>query len=105
MSGVATAWGPIMTAGGIRFRLWAPGEQEVRLRMDGTDHPMAKEVDSPGDAAFMPAGTIHASFNPSDGESRLLAVFGPSVGAGFDTIEMAAEAPWDTLRVTERVSG
>ena len=52
----------------------------------------------PGDAAFMPAGTVHASFNAGDTRPRLLAVFGPGVGSGFDTIDMAGEAPWNTLR-------
>ena len=50
----------------------------------------------------MPAGTVHASFNAGDGEARLLAVFGPSVGTGFDTIDMAGDAPWSTLRATNR---
>ena len=53
----------------------------------------------------MPAGTVHASFNAGDGEARLLAVFGPCVGAGFDTIDMAGDAPWSTLRAAEPVAG
>ena len=64
-----------------------------------------RRILDPGDAAFMPAGTVHASFNAGDSDARLLAIFGPSVGTGFDTIEMAGEAPWNTLRVTERVPG
>ena len=64
-----------------------------------------RRILDPGDAAFMPPGTVHASFNASDGDARLLAIFGPSAGGGFDTIEMAGEAPWSTLRVTERVPG
>ena len=64
-----------------------------------------RRILGPGDAAFMPAGTVHASFNASDGESRLLAVFGPSVGTGFDTIEMAGDAPWSTLRAAKPVAG
>ena len=39
------------------------------------------------------------SFHAGDGDSRLLAIFGPSVGdAGIETIEMSGEAPWSTLR-------
>jgi quercetin dioxygenase-like cupin family protein len=64
-----------------------------------------RRILGPGDAAFMPAGTVHASFCAGDGEARLLAVFGPSIGSGFETIEMAEEAPWNTLRVAEPVAG
>lgn len=51
-----------------------------------------------GDAAFIPAGLVHASFNAGDGDARLLAIFGPCVGDGFTTVEVAAEAPWKDLR-------
>jgi malto-oligosyltrehalose trehalohydrolase len=44
MSRSAAAWGPVPTEGGIRFRLWAPGEQNVRLRLGGADQPMAKNA-------------------------------------------------------------
>lgn len=52
----------------------------------------------PGDAAFLPAGAVHASFNAGDTEARLLAIFGPSVGEGFETIEVGDENPWKDLR-------
>jgi quercetin dioxygenase-like cupin family protein len=57
-----------------------------------------KRVLGPGDAAFIPAGTVHASFNVGDGEAKLLAIFGPCVGEGFEVIDMAGEAPWSSLR-------
>ena len=59
-----------------------------------------KRVLGPGDAAFIPAGVVHASFNVGDGEAKLLAIFGPCVGDGFEVIDMAGEAPWNSLRVT-----
>lgn len=53
----------------------------------------------PGDSAFVPAGVVHASYTVGDAPSRLVAIFGPSVGAaGFTTIEMAGEEPWRSLR-------
>ena len=33
--------GPSFEDGGIRFRLWAPGEKRVELVIDGRDHPIA----------------------------------------------------------------
>ena len=58
-----------------------------------------KRVLGPGDSAFVPPGVVHASFNVGRSEARLLAIFGPCAGAGFETIEMAGEAPWNSLRV------
>ena len=51
-----------------------------------------------GDAAFIPAGMVHASFNVGEVDARLIAIFGPCVGEGFETIEVAGEAPWKGLR-------
>jgi quercetin dioxygenase-like cupin family protein len=52
----------------------------------------------PGDAVVVPPGTVHASFNAGSTEATLLAIFGPAIGEGFETIEMAAESPWKDLR-------
>jgi quercetin dioxygenase-like cupin family protein len=52
----------------------------------------------PGDSAFLPAGVVHASHNALDGESRVLAIFGPCVGDGFASEELADVEPWSTLR-------
>ena len=51
-----------------------------------------------GDAAFIPKGVVHASFNAGDGDARLVAIFGPCVGDGFTTVEVGGEAPWKGLR-------
>ena len=52
-----------------------------------------------GDAVFIPAGMVHASFNSGKGDARMIAIFGPCVGeAGFETIDVAEEAPWNGLR-------
>ena len=50
------------------------------------------------DAAFIPAGMIHASFNVGEGDVKMLAIFGPSAGDGFETIEMSSKAPRKALR-------
>ena len=57
-----------------------------------------KRILVPGDAAFIPANTVHGSFTVGDKESRLLAIFGPCVGDGFISVEVASEAPWNSLR-------
>ena len=55
-----------------------------------------------GDAAFIPAGMAHASLNVGDGDVKMLAMFGPLVGDGFETIEMSSEVPWKALRAYNR---
>lgn len=78
-----------------------PNQEEIIYVLSGRiEQWIDKErrVLGPGDAAFLPAGTVHASFNVGDGEARLLAVFGPCIGAGFETIDLAEEAPWNALR-------
>ena len=52
-----------------------------------------------GDSAFVPKGVVHASFNAGEGEALIAAILGPCVGeVGYVSVEMGAEAPWNTLR-------
>lgn len=58
-----------------------------------------KRVLGPGDSAFIPPDTVHASFNIGNGEANIIAIFGPSVGEnGLEMIDVSAEAPWKDLR-------
>jgi quercetin dioxygenase-like cupin family protein len=58
-----------------------------------------KRLLKPGDTAFVPADMVHASFNVGQGEARILAIFGPSIGdAGFEAVDMTQIAPWKGLR-------
>ena len=42
---------------------------------------------------------VHASFNAGEGEAQIAAILGPCVGdVGYVSVEMGAEAPWNTLR-------
>jgi quercetin dioxygenase-like cupin family protein len=52
----------------------------------------------PGNPAFLPAGVVHASHHAGEGQAKVLAIFGPCVGDGFTTVELAGEAPWSGLR-------
>ena len=52
-----------------------------------------------GDAFFVSRGIVHASFNTGTKTATFLVVLSPSVGdAGYESEEVAAEAPWSTLR-------
>jgi quercetin dioxygenase-like cupin family protein len=58
-----------------------------------------KSVLGPGDAAFIPAGMVHASFNVGDTDAKIVAILGPCVGAsGYELVDVAGEAPWNKLR-------
>jgi len=52
-----------------------------------------------GDAVFIPADVVHASFNKSGQDAKLLAVLSPSMGGptGYQLEEVAGQAPWNTL--------
>jgi quercetin dioxygenase-like cupin family protein len=51
-----------------------------------------------GDAAFVPAGTVRASFNAGAGDARLVAIFGPSIGEGFTVVDVSGDLPWKDIR-------
>lgn len=53
----------------------------------------------PGDSVFIGADVVHASFNVSRSEARLLAILGPCVGGGgYELVDVAGETPWKDLR-------
>jgi quercetin dioxygenase-like cupin family protein len=54
-----------------------------------------------GDAAFIPMGTVHATFVPETATEpvRLFVVLGPSFGpAGYEAVDVSNEEPWVSLR-------
>jgi quercetin dioxygenase-like cupin family protein len=52
-----------------------------------------------GDSAFIGADVVHASFNVSDRNAKLLAILGPCVGPqGYELVDVAAQEPWSSLR-------
>ncbi len=78
-----------------------PEQDEVIYVLDGKVEQWIdgdKQILAPGDAAFIPANTVHGSFTVGDRQSRLLAIFGPCVGDGFISVEVASEAPWNRMR-------
>lgn len=57
-----------------------------------------KRILGPGDSAFMPAGVVHGIYNDGGEAARLLAIFGPGVGDGFEVLDMSDKPPWSGLR-------
>lgn len=58
-----------------------------------------KKILKTGDSAFIPANTVHASFNVSDEPVKVLAILGPAIGdEGYELIEVGDQEPWALLR-------
>ncbi len=80
-----------------------PQQEEVIYVIEGQVEQWREEEKrtlTPGDSVFLPAGTVHASFNKSDRDAKLLAILAPSVGGddGYEVVEVADQAPWNGLQ-------
>jgi quercetin dioxygenase-like cupin family protein len=79
-----------------------PVQEEVIYVVTGElEHWLGREKQmlGPGDGILIPADTVHALFNSAHGETRFLAIFGPSVGeTGWERVNVFEDEPWRTLR-------
>ncbi len=79
-----------------------PRQEEVIYCVEGEVEQWLEEKKQslrPGDAVVIPAGCVHASFNRSARDAKLLAILGPSVNdqSGYEVTEVADQPPWNTL--------
>lgn len=80
-----------------------PGQEEIIIVKEGriTQYVEQEATElGPGDSAFVPEGTVHASFNDADQTARLQVVIGPSLGGetGYGLEDVADQEPWASLR-------
>ena len=80
-----------------------PQQEEVIYAIEGQVEQWRedeKRMLGPGDSVFLPAGTVHASFNTGDGNAKLLAILAPCIGDGdgYQVVEVADQPPWNGLR-------
>ena len=79
-----------------------PDQEEVIYVLEGEIEQWVdreKRALRPGDSAFIGAGVVHASFNVTDANAKILAILGPCVGAeGYELIDVSREEPWAHLR-------
>lgn len=79
-----------------------PNQEELIYVIDGEIEQwidQKQQTLGSGDSAFIGADVVHASFNVSDRDAKLLAILGPSVGpAGYELVDVAGEEPWVSLR-------
>jgi len=57
-----------------------------------------KRILKPGDAAHIPAGVVHATFNVSQADATILAILSPGASKGPFMVDVSGEAPWNQLR-------
>lgn len=80
-----------------------PGQEEIIIVKEGriTQYVEQEHTElGPGDSAFVPEGTVHASFNDGDVTAKLQVVIGPSLGGetGYGLEDVADQEPWASLR-------
>jgi quercetin dioxygenase-like cupin family protein len=90
-------------AGGHNFHKH-PNQEEVIYVIDGEIEQWVnqeKKTLGPGDSVFIGADVVHASFNVSDRNAKLLAILGPCIGEeGYELVDVAGQEPWVSLRKT-----
>ena len=75
------------------------GHSRRELLRDAATVTADAQLLGPGDAAFIPPGVVHASFNAGTNEAHVVAILGPCIGVnGYVSVEVAGEAPWKDLR-------
>ena len=79
-----------------------PGQEEVIVVQSGWIEQWLERDHStlgPGDAVFIPAGTVHASFTVGEEAAHLTVALSPWAGeSGYEVEDVAAEEPWRSLR-------
>ncbi len=79
-----------------------PNQEEVIYVIEGEIEQWVdqeKRLLRPGDSAFIGADVVHASFNVSGRNAKLLAILGPCIGSeGYELVDVAKREPWASLR-------
>jgi quercetin dioxygenase-like cupin family protein len=79
-----------------------PDQEETTVCLKGTVEQWVGEemrLLNPGDAVFIQADEVHATVNTGDEKAYVIAILGPCVGEmGYEVVEVADQAPWNTLR-------
>ncbi len=83
-----------------------PHREEILYILEGRAEQWVGEerrLLGPGEAAHIPAGMVHATYNPHAAPLVFLAILGPAklpeaIAADPDPVDVSHEAPWRDLR-------
>lgn len=79
-----------------------PHQEEVIYVLEGEIEQWLgreKQTLRAGDSASIAADLVHASFNVSGRNAKLLAILGPCVGPeGYELVDVSSQEPWASLR-------
>jgi quercetin dioxygenase-like cupin family protein len=79
-----------------------PDQEEVIVVQSGHIEQWLEQERSvlgPGDAVFIPADLVHASFNTGSETARLTVALGPCAGeSGYEAVDVSQDEPWQSLR-------
>lgn len=79
-----------------------PEQEEIIYVIEGSVEQWLedkKQTLNAGDAVFIPADIVHASFNVASQPAKLFVTLSPCKGEeGYQLIDVFDEAPWNTLR-------
>jgi quercetin dioxygenase-like cupin family protein len=79
-----------------------PGQEEVIFVRAGMVEQWLEDKSSElrtGEAVFIPADMVHASFNTGTETAQLVVALGPCVGeSGYGLVDVSGEEPWASLR-------
>jgi quercetin dioxygenase-like cupin family protein len=78
-----------------------PSQEEILYVIDGRIEQWIegeKRLLGSGDAIFIAPGIVHASFNAGAHDAKVVVVFSPCVGDGFEAVDVSGEPRWKALR-------
>jgi quercetin dioxygenase-like cupin family protein len=79
-----------------------PDQEEVIAVVEGRIEQWLEDKRQelgPGEAVFIPADMVHASFNVGYSPAKLTVVLSPCVGeSGYVAVDVADQSPWNSLR-------
>ena len=78
-----------------------PKMEEILYILSGTAEQWVeqeKKIMKPGDAFYVPAGVVHATYNIGKDDLQFLAILSPAKSEAPATIEVSDQEPWRSLR-------
>lgn len=78
-----------------------PELEEIIYVLEGTvEQWVEKErrLLGPGEVAHIPAGIVHATFNPTTQDAVILAILSPAAAQGPFLVDVSGEEPWKSIR-------